>query len=1132
MKQLKKSDLKKVIKLQRYWREIIAFKDDIVKEISLFKNIVEKIMVNIEVSHKNEIFAVSDYKKTMELLQYTYNILNEYPCDITVKYLSSQSKFKILSNLARMKLSLIEIITMVGQCSIRDSIRLFMGDLEENKLYDDVYENHIGYLENYFKIIKVEYYNSDNSSNNLSFSMNTFGKNYKKNTNVVLASYQVNYPSISKYNNFSKNLKVKVNGCRVFIPLFDKLIILYGYFENDQLNSYQHNPIFSEKFSKILLIFDNIDINEEYKHNFLNSLSIKDFAINNENQLANSCMNCYNDLLKFKNKNISQMVKEFVLTDLEKQRYIIYNLLLDTDDENSGYIANLLLDLIVSDTQNTIFPKTADIILDTLHWNLKKIYKANEEIVEATNNKLSNYNEETIPYEKRIHLMKADDYVKSKAMDKLKEINSSKNGESNAKAQQYLDGLLKIPFGTYKFESIKIKLDELNDKISKLNSSIIREINQLEENNTLNDIDLGVTETIFALIQTYSDDRQNPLNISKFSISLKDWLLSQISNNFKLEQCYDISSIELSLKKLKVNLLKGICSSFGINSSGKKSVLIERIINRQYNSEDLDILKKENINLSMNCVYKKLSQTSEFLNVVGFIEQINNLWLKYEESQKKYFEGVSNTLDTAVYGLDNAKNQIMRLLAQWVNGENQGYVFGFEGPPGTGKTTLAKKGIAKCLKDEFGVDRPFVFIALGGSSNGSTLEGHNYTYVGSTWGRIIDGIIDARCMNPIIYIDELDKISRTEHGKEIIGILTHLTDPSQNQEFTDKYFSGIQFDISKCLIIFSYNDPALIDKILLDRIQRVRIEALNKVDKVMVSRHHILPEILANVGYKEGDIVIDDDALIYLIDLYTYEAGARKLKEKLYELFREVNIKYLKEGNSILPFNITKEYIDEIFDNYPKHEIVKIHDEPKPGLVNGLFATGAGIGGITIIETFKFTTGSHLELKLTGMQGDVMKESMSVAKTLALNLVPDSVLNKLQDAKDKDKFGIHIHCPAGATPKDGPSAGTAITIAILSLLCNIPVRNDYGITGEIDLNGNVLPIGGLESKVDGAKCAEVIHVLCPKKNSVDLKRLRKRKNPPEDDTFTVTMIDNIYEALEHFLIMPNNINVRDYFKKL
>ena len=229
-------------------------------------------------------------------------------------------------------------------------------------------------------------------------------------------------------------------------------------------------------------------------------------------------------------------------------------------------------------------------------------------------------------------------------------------------------------------------------------------------------------------------------------------------------------------------------------------------------------------------------------------------------------------------------------------------------------------------RDELDKTRPFVFIALGGSSNGSTLEGHNYTYVGSTWGRIIEGIIDSKIMNPIIYIDELDKISRTEHGKEIIGILTHLTDPSQNTEFTDKYFSGIKFDISKCLIIFSYNDPALIDKILLDRIQRIRINPLNKVDKVMVAKKHIIPEILHNVGMSEDDIVLDDNELMYLIDTYTYEAGARKLKEKLYEIYREINLQYLTDSNDFLPFTISKDFIDKVFENYDKVDIKLIHN--------------------------------------------------------------------------------------------------------------------------------------------------------------------------------------------------------------
>ena len=161
----------------------------------------------------------------------------------------------------------------------------------------------------------------------------------------------------------------------------------------------------------------------------------------------------------------------------------------------------------------------------------------------------------------------------------------------------------------------------------------------------------------------------------------------------------------------------------------------------------------------------------------------------------------------------------------------KGYCIGFEGPPGTGKTSLAKKGIANCLKDTDGNSRPFAFIPIGGSSNGSVLEGHSYTYVGSTWGKIVDVLMETKCMNPIIYIDELDKISRTESGREIIGILTHLTDSSQNDEFFDKYFSGIKIDLSKVLFIFSYNNFNNIDPILADRIHRVQFNNLTKMTK-------------------------------------------------------------------------------------------------------------------------------------------------------------------------------------------------------------------------------------------------------------------------------------------------------------
>ena len=213
-------------------------------------------------------------------------------------------------------------------------------------------------------------------------------------------------------------------------------------------------------------------------------------------------------------------------------------------------------------------------------------------------------------------------------------------------------------------------------------------------------------------------------------------------------------------------------------------------------------------------------------------------------------------------------------------------------------------------------------------------------------------------------------------------------------------------------------------------------------------------------------------------------------------------------------------------------DIKLIHNEPKIGLVNGLFATAAGIGGITVIETYKFTSSTHLELKLTGMQGDVMKESMQVAKTIALNIIPLDILAKLENVEDSDKFGIHIHCPEGAVPKDGPSAGTAITVAIISLLCGIPVKNTMALTGEISLNGQVMPIGGLESKVDGGKAAGVSHILCPIKNHKDLKKIRKRIHPPEDNNFKVTMIETIYEAMEQLLIMPSGKSVSKYFRTI
>lgn len=1097
---------------QKRCRDMILYKRRIVEECKLFNDILYNIDTCLLLLYNNGLINNTDYKKYMDDATNILENMLFFNNSISFKFINTHGINNIFFKLAEIKNSVSNICFKVG---IRNLSTFF-------KLYGNCHFNKSNYLLEYLEFL-------DDMTHILSIkSINILSTNSEyviiKNNDGELTKiyHSSNYPTIVKIND-NDTLLLKNRGCLLYILLNNKVYELLAIFRNDNLNIYQYNSLFIDKTSTLHKLVNSYDINDEFKENFINSISLRDFLTMNEEEISNNCLLYYSDLNKLKDKCVSQIVKDFVNSELSQQRYIIILLLMDSSDKYSKYLANLLYDLLKTNSS-----KNYNTVYDSIHWTLQKLLRENDILIQNLNQSINNFNEDNIPYDKKILLMKASDSIKNKAFEKLKEINNSKNSESNAKAIQYLDGLLKIPFGIYKKEYIKIKLDELKTKYDKYISIISKDINKLEEEYLLSNIDITNLGNLSELMGEFSKQIFNPINLDRFTKDISKWIKDIINKGFKLYDYYDYESTTNKINKYTKNDLVKLSKKLKLSKCITKKDIIKKILEKEYFFTDIEIFN--NYDILGNQIYTNLKQTTEFNDIINNLEQLSNLWVKYLDLQSKYFKEVNAKLDDAVYGLPEAKKQIKRLLAQWINGNDQGYVFGFEGPPGTGKTTLAKQGIARCLKDEYGNQRPFVFIALGGSSNGSTLEGHNYTYVGSTWGKIVDGLMDSKCMNPIIYIDELDKISKTEHGKEIIGILTHLTDPSQNTEFTDKYFTGIKFDISKCLIVFSYNDYNLIDKILLDRIQRIKIEPLTKIDKVMVCKEHIIPEILKNIGFNSDNIVLDDNELIYIIDTYTYEAGARKLKEKLYELYREINLNYLTNSLSILPFRITKEFIDKTFEHDYKVEIKKIHNEPKIGLINGLFATSSGIGGITVIEAFKFISSTHLELKLTGMQGDVMKESMNVAKTLALNIIPDHILHNIRD--ESNKFGLHIHCPSGATPKDGPSAGTAITIAIISLLCNIPIINTMAITGEIDLNGNVLPIGGLESKVDGGKLCGVTNILCPSKNSNELAKIRVRKNPPEDGTFTIEMIDTIYQALERFLIMPSGSTVDSYFKKI
>ena len=290
----------------------------------------------------------------------------------------------------------------------------------------------------------------------------------------------------------------------------------------------------------------------------------------------------------------------------------------------------------------------------------------------------------------------------------------------------------------------------------------------------------------------------------------------------------------------------------------------------------------------------------------------------------QFMENAKNTLDDCVFGLNDAKIQVMQLIGQWIaNPGALGSAIAIHGPMGTGKTSIVKEGISKIL------GREFAFIALGGTGDASFLEGHSYTYEGSSWGKIVQILIDSKCMNPVIYFDELDKISDTPRGEEIVGILTHLTDTSQNSQFHDKYFSDIDFDLSKCLFIFSYNDASKINPILRDRMYHIQTKGYDAKEKTVIARNYLLPKIREQVNFNEEDVIIPDETIQYIVSneaLTKEESGVRNLKRCLEIIYTKLNLFRLMKADTSLfgkdlelkvtfPFTVEKKEVDALIKN-------------------------------------------------------------------------------------------------------------------------------------------------------------------------------------------------------------------------
>ena len=588
-----------------------------------------------------------------------------------------------------------------------------------------------------------------------------------------------------------------------------------------------------------------------------------------------------------------------------------------------------------------------------------------------------------------------------------------------------------------------------------------------------------------------------------------------------------------------------ICYNYfnNLNAEEKQHILNKMNEVEKYNYKEMpNYFKILNLDISMEEKYhilKKLKtaeRSHDGTKLKNWIDKVFRIPFgvykkeKKHKSIKQYLDKLNKQMNDVVLGHDNAKRQIIQIIGQEIkNPDSTGAVMGLWGPPGTGKTSLIKDGIAKVL------NRPFEFISLGGATDASFLEGHSYTYEGSIPGRIAMALINSKCMNPVIYFDELDKISNTSKGNEIVNLLVHITDPSQNKRFTDKYFHGLTFDLSKVTFIFSFNDKNKINRILADRITMIETKYLMVNQKVKIAKDYLLPKILKDINLK--NITIDDATIRYLITNYTLEGGVRRLKQLLYKLARELNI-YNMSGLKLLnhrvnfPYVLTKAVINEILKDLNKIVYDKKNSENRVGLVNGLYAIPSyGVGGLLPIEATFFPSNNPFELKLTGSLENIIKESIEIAKTNAWNLTPRVVREKWLNKWKINKLGIHVHCPDGSTPKDGPSAGLAFTTVIYSLLNNKKINCNIALTGEINLQGDALKIGGLEEKMEGAKRAGIKLVLFPNSNQNDLEKIKKRNIELITDKFEAKPVNNIKEVLKLILI-DNEISVNKWIHEM
>ena len=612
--------------------------------------------------------------------------------------------------------------------------------------------------------------------------------------------------------------------------------------------------------------------------------------------------------------------------------------------------------------------------------------------------------------------------------------------------------------------------------------------------------DLTVEEK-YAMLETDSLMERYHL-ISEAMLKYRDLVELQVDINKKIQDKQGDNYRESMIRR-QIELLNDELSEYNQDELSDVKRLEGKIEEAGFPEE-----VKDEIDRVFNKFRQMGSDDHEYGSTLEYLEFVTALSWKSEEEQEIDIKRAKEILNKSHHGLKKPKERVIEQIAVMaLKKQNAGSIILFTGAPGTGKTSMGK-AIAEAL------GRKYIRISLGGLKDEAEIRGHRRTYVGAMPGRIMESIKRSGVNNPVIVLDEIDKLGYGSFNGDPESALLEVLDPEQNVTFTDHYMN-VPYDLSKVLFICTANSIDEMSEPLLDRMEIIELSGYTAEEKFHIAKEHLMSKSLEETGLLRKNIGISDSVLKNIIANYTMEAGVRGLKKQIDKLMRQAAVKILeKEVEKVV---IKKEDLPKLLGNKKAlHDKVLKHNIP--GVVTGLAWTQAG-GEILFIETTAFAgTG---QIVITGQLGDVMKESA----TIAVNLVKSLLFDKKIDFRDKD---IHIHVPSGSVPKDGPSAGITMFTAIISLVLGIKVDSLLAMTGEISLRGQVLPIGGLPEKLMAAERAGIKKVLIPLSNKEDLIDVPESTKKSLEIVLVDTVTDVAKEALG-LSFYPNN---KGFFKEI